>query len=172
MLRNQFPELKFQDSSFSRINDSSSVSTATSAISLPSPDNSKKPDTNRWIKPQIDALVSLWQENIGVLESTRSYEIWVKIKAAVSNLGPAKTIKQCKDKMQNLKDAYKRAKESNKKTGAASSFPPYFTQIDEILGCRDVANLPEKTEVGANSISDDEINATSDSDSGVNKSSV
>ena len=74
--------------------------------------------------------------------------------------------------MQNLKDAYKRAKESNKKTGAASSFPPYFTQIDEILGCRDVVNLPEKTEVGANSISDDEINATSDSDSGVNKSNV
>ena len=25
-------------------------------ISLPSPDNSKKPDKNRWIKPQIDML--------------------------------------------------------------------------------------------------------------------
>ena len=46
--------------------------------------------------------------------------------------------------MQNLKDAYKRAKESNKKTGAAPSFPPYFTQIDKILGCRDVMSLPEK----------------------------
>ena len=59
--------------------------------------------------------------------------MWVKIKAAVDNLGPAKTIKQCEDKMQNLKDAYKRAKESNKKTGAAPSFPPYFTQIDKFL---------------------------------------
>ena len=84
-----------------------------SATSLLSSDNSKKPDINRWIKPQIDMLVSLWQENIGVLESTCSHEMWFKIKAAVDNLGPAKTIKQCKDKMRNLKDAYKRAKESN-----------------------------------------------------------
>ena len=95
--------------------------------------------------------------------------MWVKIKAAVGNLGPAKNFKQCKDKMRNLKDAYKRAKESNKKTGAAPSFPPYFTQIDKILGCRDVMRLPEKTEVIANSISDDEINANSDSDSDNNK---
>ena len=132
IVRNQFQEPKFQDSSFSRIKDNSSISSATSAKSLPSPDNSKKPDTKRWIKPQIDMLVSLWQENIGVLESTRSHEMWLKIKAAVDNLGPAKTIKQCKDKIRNLKDAYKRAKESNKKTGAAPSFSPYFTQIDEI----------------------------------------
>ena len=53
--------------------------------------------------------------------------------------------------MRNLKDAYKRAKESNKKTDATPSFPAYFTQIDKILGCRDAMNLPEKTEVGANS---------------------
>ena len=107
-------------------------------------------------------------EHRGVLKSTRSHEICVKVKAAVDNLGPVKTITQCKDKMQNLKDAYKIAKESNKKTGAAPSFPPYFTKIGEILGCRDVMNLPEKTEVGANSISDDEINASSDSDSDIN----
>ena len=58
-------------------------------------------------------LVSMWQENIEVLELTHSHEMRVKIKAAVNNLGPAKTIKQCKDKIQNLKDSYKRAKESN-----------------------------------------------------------
>ena len=33
-------------------------------------------------------------------------------------------------------------------------------------------NLPEKTEVGANSISDNEFNASSDSDPDVNKSNV
>ena len=69
-------------------------------------------------------LVSLWQENIEALESTHSHEIRVTIKAAVDNLGPVKTIKQCKDKMQNLKGIYKRAKESNKKTGVAPSFSP------------------------------------------------
>ena len=33
-------------------------------------------------------------------------------------------------------------------------------------------SLPEKTEVGANSISDDKINANSDSDSDNNKSNI
>ena len=41
----------------------------------------------------------------------------------MDNVGPAKTIKQCKDKMWNLKVAYKRVEESNKKTGTAPSFP-------------------------------------------------
>ena len=52
------------------------------------------------------------------------------------------------------------------------SFPPYFTQIDEILRYRDVTSLPEKTEVGENSISNDEINTNSDSGSDNNKSNV
>ena len=97
-MRNQFQDPKSQDSSIPRINDNSSVSSATSATSLPSLDNSKKPDTNRRIKPQIDMLVSLWQENIDVLESTRSHEMWVKIIATVDNLGPTKTISNVKTK--------------------------------------------------------------------------
>ena len=56
--------------------------------------------------------------------------MWVKIKAAVDNLGPDNTNKQCKDKMQNLKDAY-------------NLRPPYYTQLNKILGCRDVMNFPE-----------------------------
>ena len=166
------PAPQILGSSFSRVDDNSSVSSATSATSLPSPDSCKNSDTNCWIKSQIDILVSLWQENIRALELARSHKIWVKIKATVDNLAPAKTIRQCKDKMWNLKEPYERAKQSNKKIGAAWRFRPCFTQIDKILGCRDVTNLPEKTEVGANSISDDEINASSDSDSEVNKSNV
>ena len=37
-------------------------------------------------------LVCLWQENIGVLESNRCYEIWDKIKTAPGSLAPAKAI--------------------------------------------------------------------------------
>ena len=106
-MRNQFHDPKSQDSSIPRINDNSSVSSATSATSLPSLDNSKKPDTNRRIKPQIDMLVSLWQENIDVLESTRSHEMWVKIIATVDNLGPTKTISNVKTKCKILKTLIK-----------------------------------------------------------------
>ena len=45
--------------------------------------------------------------------------------------------------MRNL--TYKRAKESNKKTGAEPSFSPCFSQIDEILGCINVMNLLVQT---------------------------
>ena len=117
-------------------------------------------------------LVSLWQESIGILKSSCSHRIWVRTKAAVDNLDPAKTIKKSRDKMRNLKDVYKRAKESNKKNRAAPCFPPYFTETDEIGRCRDALNFPEKTEVGTNSIFDDKINASSDWDSDVNKSNV
>ena len=58
-----------------------------------------------------------------------------------------------------LKTLIKQRKKATKRLVLPPSFPPYFTQIDEILGCGDVMTLPEKTEVGANSISDDEINA-------------
>ena len=90
----------------------------------------------------------------------------------MDNLAPAKTIKKSIDKMRNLKDVHKRAKESNKKNSAAPRFPPYFTETDEIGRCRDALNLPEKTEVGTNSIFDDEINVSSDWESDVNKSNV
>ena len=90
----------------------------------------------------------------------------------MDNLAPAKTIKKSIDKMRNLKDVHKRAKESNKKNSAAPRFPPYFTKNDEIGRCRDALNLPEKTEVGTNSIFDDEINVSSDWESDVNKSNV
>ena len=153
----EFKEPNFQDSSFPRTDDNSSVSSATSATSLPSSDNSKKPDTNRWIKPQTDMLVSLWQENTGVLKSTRSHKMCVKIKAAVDNLGPAKTIKHCKDKMRNLKDSYKRAKENIKRLVLRQVFHPTVLKLTKFLDVEMLCVYQKKTEVGANSISDDEI---------------
>ena len=54
---------------------------------------------------------SLWQENIGILELTWSYEIWADIKVAVEAFGTAVTInKQCKEKMENINGTYKRPK--------------------------------------------------------------
>ena len=49
----------------------------------------------------------MWQENIGILESTRFHEMWVKIKAAVNNLGPSKLISNVKTKYEILKTLIK-----------------------------------------------------------------
>ena len=74
--------------------------------------------------------------------------------------------------MRNHKDTHKRAKRKQEKTGASSSFSSYFPQMDVILGCGDVIDFPEKIEVGASSICDDKIDASSDSDSNVNTFNV
>ena len=91
------------------------------------------------------------------------HQLWVKIKATVDNLGPAKTIKQGKDKCEILKTLIKELKKATKRLLLRQFFRPYFTQFDEILGCKDVMSLSEKTKVSANFISDNDINANSDS---------
>ena len=107
----------------------------------------------RWNKNQTDILVAMWKDNISLLQSTRSYETYLKIKTEVDKEGTSRTIKQIKDKLRNLIASYKKAKENNNKTGASPNFPPYFHVFDEVLGCRDVINLPEKLEIGVNSCS-------------------
>ena len=77
-----------------------------------------------------------------------------------------------KTKCEIIKTHIKEQKENKKKTGASSSFSSYFPQMDVILGCGDVIDFPEKTEVGASSICDDKIDASSDSDSNVNTFNV
>ena len=72
--------------------------------------------------------------------------------------GPERTLKQLKDKIRNLKDAYKAARDNNKKTGASPTYSPYFEDFDEVLGTRDVINTPFAREVGVlnqDDISDD-----------------
>ena len=74
--------------------------------------------------------------------------VWQTIKAEVNKHGPEKTVTQCKNKIRNLKAAYKAAKENNKKSGASLEFCQYFNEFDELLGTRDVINLPHIAEVG------------------------
>ena len=60
---------------------------------------------------------------------------------------PEKTVTQCKNKIRNVKAAYKAAKENNKKKEASLEFCQYFNNFDEVLGTRDVINLPHIAEV-------------------------
>ena len=69
-----------------------------------------------------------------------------------------KITKQLKDKIRNLKDAYKAVRDNSKKTGASLTYSLYFEDFDEVLGTRDVINTPFAREVGVlneDDISDD-----------------
>ena len=57
-------------------------------------------------------------------------------------------MKQIKDKLRNLKDAYKQARDNNKQTGKSPILCPFHGDFDEIFGPRDTANLPYAKEVG------------------------
>ena len=47
---------------------------------------------NRWANPETDKFVELWKENIVLIESSRSHETWLKIRAEINKLGKEKTV--------------------------------------------------------------------------------
>ena len=109
---------------------------------------SNKRTRESWNYAQTAVLLKLWKENIQLIESSRCNEAWHTIQIEVSKLGIDKSKRQCTDKLRNLKDQYKRAKEINRTSGAAPKTSPFFDDFDEILGTRDIVNIPEFKEVG------------------------
>ena len=87
-------------------------------------------------------------EHFRNLQTSKQHLIWTNIKTAVNEKSPEKTLKQLKDKIRNLKDAYKAALNSSKQTGAWPTYSTYFEDFDEVIGTRDVISTPFAREVG------------------------
>ena len=80
--------------------------------------NGAKPASQtKWSDQQTSVLVEEWKERLDGAESRKSLEARQKIVQAVNKARPPKTMKQCKDKLQNLKQAYKDANGKNSQTG-------------------------------------------------------
>ena len=103
---------------------------------------------DRFNQKQSDLLVQLWKQKYSLLQTTRCNDVWNNIKNEINKVGAEKSLKQCKNKLRNLKDTYKKAKENNNKSGASPEFPKYYRDFDEVLGSRDIINLPEFREIG------------------------
>ena len=82
------------------------------------------------------------------VESRRSHEKWLRIRTEINKLDKQKTVLQCRNKICNLRDIYKNAKENNVKTESSPTFPQYFHHSEEVLGCRAAVNMPETIEAG------------------------
>ncbi|XP_065070462.1 uncharacterized protein LOC135695323 [Rhopilema esculentum] len=102
----------------------------------------------RWSEKETRSLIKEWKDNVTELESSRNRQAWLKIINNVNKNGPKKTVEQAKKKLSNLKDGYKKAKENNRKSGAAPDFPPFFEDFDEVLSCRPIVELDLVREVG------------------------
>ena len=101
-----------------------------------------------WTTVEEEVLVAAWQENYHLLDSLRRDEGWAKILSCVETVG-AKTLKQIKKKIDNLKEAYKEAKLLNKETGEELHKSPYFDIFEKMIGNRHMIKLPHVKEVGA-----------------------
>ena len=77
------------------------------------------------------------------MEDSKSLEAWNKILAALNKEGHAKTLKQCKDRIWNLKEAYKDAKGNNANMGRGVKRSLYFDIFDQVLGSRPVVRMTD-----------------------------
>ena len=58
-----------------------------------------------WSNNQTGALINAGKENFYEIEIYRQPSAWLKVKTAIDNHGPEKSVKQIKAKLRRLKDA-------------------------------------------------------------------
>ena len=96
---------------------------------------------------QAKARVYWWKEYYNELETAKQYSLWAKIKVEIDKLGNPKSLKQIKDKLWDLKDAYIQARDNKKQTGKSPIFCLFYEDFDKIFGARETVNLPYAKEV-------------------------
>ena len=84
-----------------------------------------------WSNNQTGALINAGKENFYEIE-TRA---WLKVKIAIDNHGPEKSVKQIKVNYDASK--MRKAKDNNSRTRAAPQSCPYYNDFNELLGERD-----------------------------------
>ena len=78
-----------------------------------------------WNYTQTAKLVKLWSYLHDLIESSRCNEVWFTIRKELAKYGGEKTKNQFRDKLRNLKDLYKKAKENNRTSGASTETSPF-----------------------------------------------
>lgn len=100
-----------------------------------------------WDEIEIEALVYTWKENFLRMQTLDKDKAFDEIVVAVNVVGK-KTSAQCKRKLQNLKDQYKKAKDANSQSGESFNTSPYFETFDEVLGSRHEVTIPHLNQAG------------------------
>ena len=134
----------------------------------------------RWTKSEILFLISVWGDSKIQSEldgAVRNKSIYQTISKKLQEAGYSKDWKQCKDKIKNLKQEYKKAKAHKNKTGNGMKHFRYYNELNEVLGNRAAITPPvllESATLGGDdqqSESEDET-AASDDESNVQETDV
>lgn len=129
---------------------------STSAVVGEDQDSSKgnnagtKGRSPNWSDAEIRFLIATWKDH-QPLSKRHNSAVWESIAKQLNKLlkeqglTSIRTASQCKAKIKNLEDEYKRVKDHNNKSGNDRETFTYYEDLNEILGCR--AKITPKTVV-------------------------
>jgi hypothetical protein len=118
-------------------------------------ENGKEKKNPRWDDAQIRHLLAIWQENYKNIGKKRNKAVWdeiakeLNIELLANGIKAIRTGQQCKSKIKNLTDEYKKVSDANSKSGNNRHQFVYYDAIDEVLGSRDSAKPTNISEVSS-----------------------
>ncbi|CAH3167668.1 unnamed protein product, partial [Porites lobata] len=92
---------------------------------------------------KVQLLISVWKEYFPI-SKRRNSSVSERISKQLNQMLPGpkqnlrcvRTLQQCKAKIKNLEDEFKRIKDHNNKSGNDRITFPYFDDINAVLGCK------------------------------------
>ena len=100
-----------------------------------------KSRARNWMDIEIRYLLTVWKDHFPVSKRNNS-SAWENIAKELNQLlkdqglSSFRTGSQCKSKIKNLEDEFKRVKDHNNKSGNNRESFAYFDDMNEVLGCR------------------------------------
>lgn len=123
---------------FNLILGSIQLATITPVPASTGPTESIQPVSSReyWSEEDIKCLLAVYKSKKHLFDnnSIKNEEIWKTIEFEMEAQGVVKTCTQIKNKINNMKKTYKRAKDNDNNTGAAPSKFKYMECFEEMFG--------------------------------------
>ncbi|XP_050818174.1 zinc finger and SCAN domain-containing protein 20-like [Gopherus flavomarginatus] len=96
-----------------------------------------------WNSSELQDLISVWGEEAvqsQLRSSGRNYDTYGQISKSLQLRGHERDALQCRVKIKELRSAYCKAREGNRRSGAAPTTCRFYKELDAILGCDPTAN--------------------------------
>ena len=94
-----------------------------------------------WSDVEVRFLIFVWKDHFPISKRHNS-TVWERISKELNlllreqNLSSVRTAQQCKAKIKNLEDEYKKVKDHNNRSGNDRINFPYFDDLKEVLDCK------------------------------------
>ncbi|XP_050794017.1 zinc finger and SCAN domain-containing protein 20-like [Gopherus flavomarginatus] len=96
-----------------------------------------------WTNAELQDLISVWGEEAvqtQLRSRRRNYDTYGQISQSLMRRGHERDALQCRVKIKELRSAYCKAREGNRRSGAAPTTCRFYKELDAILGCDRTAN--------------------------------